>query len=154
MWPRIPLDRSQVKRRTEGTSRKPGRRSSQQPHLELLEDRQLLTATLQSIPNLSVPAQQGFTQPLLAAAHRRNARPANVHGHVQQSRYRRVDHSRSVLDARHQRTPTPSTPRIASPATLTFRVVQHLTPNTVKMIDQFTNDGYYVNTGKYFSCAS
>ena len=61
MWVRIRVDRSKVKRRTEATARKPGRRSSQQPHLEALEDRQLLTATLQSIPNLSVPAQQGFT---------------------------------------------------------------------------------------------
>ena len=67
MWVRIRVDRSQVKRHTEGTTRRPGRRSSQRPHLEVLEDRQLLTATLQPISNLTVPAQQGYTQPLLAA---------------------------------------------------------------------------------------
>ena len=114
MWVRIRVDRSQVKRRTEGTTRKPGRRSSQQPHLEVLEDRQLLTATLQADPNLTVPAQQGFTQPLLADARRHE--PPDLHGHVQQSRYRRVDHSRSVLERSAFRTPTPSHPRIASPA--------------------------------------
>ena len=34
--------------------------------------------------------------------------------------------------------------------TLTFQLFQNLTPNTVSMIEQFTNDGFYVNTGDYF----
>ena len=33
---------------------------------------------------------------------------------------------------------------------LTFQLFQNLTPNTVKMIEQFTNDGFYVNSGKNF----
>ena len=44
-----------------------GRRNARRPLLESLEDRQLLTASLQPISNLVVPAQQGYTQPLEAA---------------------------------------------------------------------------------------
>ena len=66
MWVRNPVDRCNLKRRTEGTSKRSVRRSSQQPRLEALEDRQLLTASLQPITNLSVPAQQGAVLPLLA----------------------------------------------------------------------------------------
>ena len=144
MWPRISLDRFQVKRRTEETSRKPGRRSSQQPHLELLEDRQLLTATLQAIPNLSVPAQQGFTQPLLAATGATNPQTFTVTSS-------NPDIAASIIQGQFWTLGIKNTdPANSFTGNLTFELFSSLTPNTVKMIDQFTNDGYYVNTGKYF----
>ena len=43
-----------------------------------------------------------------------------------------------------------TTPAENFTGSLTFQLFQNLTPNTVSMIEQFTNDGYYVNTGKYF----
>jgi cyclophilin family peptidyl-prolyl cis-trans isomerase len=147
MWPRISLDRSQVKRRTEGTSRKPGRRSSQQPHIELLEDRQLLTATLQSIPNLSVPAQQGYTQPLLAATGATNPQTFTVTSS-------NPDIAASIIQGQFWTLginyTDPTTPSNSFTGNLTFELFSNLTPNTVTMIDQFTNDGYYVNTGNFF----
>jgi cyclophilin family peptidyl-prolyl cis-trans isomerase len=147
MWPRIPLDRSQMKRRTEGTARQPGRRLSKQPHLELLEDRQLLTATLQSIPNLSVPAQQGFTQPLLAATGATNPQTFTVTSS-------NPDIAASIIQGQFWTLGINYTDPVTSSnsftGNLTFELFSNLTPNTVKMIDQFTNDGYYVNTGKFF----
>ena len=148
MWVRIRVNRSSVKRQAEGTSRKPGRRSSQQPQFEALEDRQLLTATLQSIPNLTVPAQQGYTQPLLAATGR--DQPPDFHRHLQQPGYRSLDHSRPVLDPRRFLHRPRSPPANSFTGSLTFQLFNSLTPNTVSMINEFTNDSYYVTTGKYF----
>src|SRR6516164_7489685 len=39
-------------------------RLARRPHPEVLEDRRLLTASLQPISNVTVPAQQGYTLPL------------------------------------------------------------------------------------------
>ena len=69
MWVRIQLGRFQVKLVTEwGVQRAPAPLEPAAAASKLLEDRQLLTATLQAIQNLTVPAQQGYTQPLLANA--------------------------------------------------------------------------------------
>ena len=147
MWVRIRLDRSKVKRHTEGTTRKPGRRSSQQPQLEVLEDRQLLTATLQAIPNLQVPAQQGYTVPLLADTGATNPQTFTVTSS-------NPDIAASIIQGQFWTLGVsytdPATPANNFTGTLTFELFSDLTPNTVKMINQFTNDGYYVNTGKYF----
>ena len=45
-----------------------GRALRREPVLEALEGRQLLTASLQSIAPITVPALQGYTVPLLAAS--------------------------------------------------------------------------------------
>jgi hypothetical protein len=58
----------------------------------------LLAATLQAIAPVTVPALQGDTIPLLADTGATNR--ADVHRHLQQSRYRRFDRNGSVLDAR------------------------------------------------------
>ena len=149
MWVRIRFNRSSVKRQAEGTGRKPGRRSSQQPQFEALEDRQLLTATLQSIPNLTVPAQQGYTQPLLAAT-ARNRAPATFT--VTSSN---PDIAASIIQGQYwtlgvsYTAPAGTTPASFT-GSLTFQLFNSLTPNTVSMINEFTNDSYYVTTGKYF----
>src|SRR5947208_2671376 len=64
MWDSIRRGRFQPRRSGEGTSSRAGRRSARQPLLEVLEDRQLLTASLAPISNLTIPAQQGYTLPL------------------------------------------------------------------------------------------
>ena len=55
--------------------------------------------------------------------------------------------------ARSGRSASPTTtrrPRRSFTGSLTFQLFQNLTPNTVNMIEQFTNDGFYVNSGDYF----
>jgi len=44
----------------------------------------------------------------------------------------------------------PNTASNSFTGSLTFQLFQNFTPNTVKMITQFTNDSYYVSTGKFF----
>ena len=147
MWLRIRADRSNVKRHAEGTTRKPGRRSSQQPQFEALEDRQLLTATLQSIPNLSVPAQQGFTQPLLADTGAAEPQTFTVTSS-------NPDIAASIIQGQYWTLGVsytdPLTPANSFTGSLTFQLFNDLTSNTVNMINEFTNDSYYVDTGKYF----
>ncbi len=112
-----------------------------------LEDRQLMTASLQAIPNDQRPGTQGYTVPLLAntapptprRSRSRRATPTSP---------RRSRKARSGPSA--SRTTTRRLQPTASPARLTFQLFQNLTPNTVNMIEQFTNDGFYVNSGNYF----
>ena len=144
---RIQLDRFRVKQRFQGASKKAPRRPSQQPHLEVLEERQLLTATLQAIQNLSVPAQQGYTQPLLANAGATNPQTFTVTSSNPDIAASIVQGQFWTLGIKYTDLTTSSNDFTGD---LTFELFSNLTPNTVKMIDQFTNDGYYVNTGKYF----
>src|SRR5207249_8802046 len=64
MWDSIRRGRFQPRWPDDGSSSRAGRRSTRQPLLEVLEDRQLLTASLAPISNLTIPAQQGYTLPL------------------------------------------------------------------------------------------
>ena len=147
MWVRIRVDRSKRKRHTEGTARRPGRRSSKQPHLEALEDRQLLTATLQAISNLAVPAQQGYTQPLLANPGATNPQAFTVTSSNPDIAASIVQGQFWTLGISYT---DPVTPTNSFTGNLTFELFKQLTPHTVTKIDQFTNDNYYVNTGKFF----
>ena len=61
-----------------GASTRPVRRVSCQPWLDLLENRQLLTASLQPIPAVTVPALQGYTVPLLANSGAKDAQTFTV----------------------------------------------------------------------------
>jgi cyclophilin family peptidyl-prolyl cis-trans isomerase len=149
MWLRIRVDGSNAKRQTGETTRKPGRRASQQPQIEALEDRQLLTATLQSISNLSVPAQQGYTVPLLA-----DTTPTPQPNQTFTVTSSNPDIAASIIQGQFWTLgisyTDPNTPANSFTGDLTFQLFNDLTPNTVKMINEFTNDSYYVDTGKYF----
>ncbi len=131
--------------RGEGT--RPVRRKSCGPSLDVLENRRLLTAFLQAIPAVTVPALQGYTVPLLANSGTTDAQTFTVTSS-------NPDISASVaqgpfwtLGVSYNDATIPSHSFTGS---LTFQLFQTLTPNTVKMITQFTNDGFYVNSGNYF----
>ncbi len=147
MWLRIRVDGSNAKRQAGETTRKPGRRASQQPQFEALEDRQLLTATLQSISNLTVPAQQGYTVPLLADSGQTTPQTFTVTSS-------NPDIAASIISGQFWTLGVsytdPNTPANSFTGDLTFQLFNDLTPNTVSMINEFTNDNYYVDTGKYF----
>ena len=115
MWVRIRVDRSSVKRQAAGDHQEaaaPLRASSRS--LEVLEDRQLLAATLQAISNLTVPAQQGLTLPLLAATGQTTPQTFTVTSS-------NPDIAASIISGHSgpwaSPTPTLSPPRTASPAT-------------------------------------
>jgi cyclophilin family peptidyl-prolyl cis-trans isomerase len=113
---------------------------------ESLEARQLLSASLGPIANLNVPALQGSTLPL------------NGSGTTDPQTFSAVSTNPDIAVSIVSTTfwnvgvsytdPTDSNNNITG--TLTFALFGSLTPHTVQMISQFTNDGYYVDTGKYF----
>ena len=150
MWDRIRGGRSQVERNTEGLNSRPGRRPSRRPLLEVLEDRQLLTsASLQPIANVTVPSLQGYTH---SPARRQPARPTR--------RPTRSPRATPISPRPSRQGPfwnvgvsytDPSNSANNFTGTLTYQLFQNLTPNTVSEISNLTNNGYFVNTGKYFS---
>jgi cyclophilin family peptidyl-prolyl cis-trans isomerase len=129
-----------------------GRRSARQPLLEALEDRQLLTASLAAISNLTVPAQQGYTVPLdgsgttdaqtfTVTSSNPNIAASIVSGPIWTVNVQYTD-------------PTNSQNNFSGP--LVFQLFNSaggtsLTTNTVSHIQQFTNDGYYTSTGKFIT---
>ena len=107
----------------------------------------MLTASLQAIPEVPVPALQGYDRPL--AREQRHHRPPDL----------TVTSSNPDIKASVAQGPfwtlgvsynDASTPTDSFTGSLTFQLFQNLTPNTVKMITQFTDDGFYVNSGNYF----
>jgi cyclophilin family peptidyl-prolyl cis-trans isomerase len=150
MWDRIRVVHSPVKRQGEGTVSRPGRRSCRQPLLEVLEERQLLTgpASLQPITSLSVPAQQGAVIALLAQSTTTDPQSFTVTSS-------QPDILASIVQGPFWNVGVSYTDPVTSAnsftGTLTFQLFQNLTPNTVNMITNFTNDSYYVNTGMFFS---
>ena len=138
---------SQGKRHIGGLIAKPGRRSHRSPQVEMLEDRQLLTASLQPITSFTVPALQGFTQPLLANT-----------GATDPQTFTVTSSNPDIAASIHTGPfwnigvsyTDPVTPANSFTGNLTFQLFQSLTPNTITMITQFVNDNYYVSTGKFF----
>jgi cyclophilin family peptidyl-prolyl cis-trans isomerase len=149
MWDRIRGSRSESKRHLAGVIAGPGRRANLRPLVEGLEDRQLLTsASLQPLPSLTVPAQQGYTLPLLANAGTTDAQTytvtssnPNISASVATGPFWNVGVSYT----------DPTNAANDFTGNLTFQLFQGLTPNTVSEISNLTNNGYYVNSGKFFS---
>jgi cyclophilin family peptidyl-prolyl cis-trans isomerase len=149
MWDRIRGSHSESKRHLAGMIAKPGRRAILRPLVEGLEDRQLLTsATLQPLSNLTVPAQQGYTLPLLANTGATDAQTytvtssnPNVTASIASGPFWNVGVSYT----------DPNNTSNDFSGNLTFQLFQGLTPNTVSEISNLTNNGYYVNSGKFFS---
>lgn len=115
--------------------------------LESLEDRKLLTASLASISNISVPAQMGYQVLLDGSGATGTSQQTfsvtssnpDITASVAQGPYFSVDVSHTAASASD----------ISFTGTLTMQLFQDLTPNTVKMIRQFVDDKYYV--GKDFT---
>jgi cyclophilin family peptidyl-prolyl cis-trans isomerase len=147
MWDRIRGGRSLVAGYTEGTIAKPLRKASRRPLVEILEQRQLPTASLQPITNLTVPAQQGYTQPLLAST---GATAPQTFTVTSSNPEVAVSIAQGPFWSVGVSYTDPNNSSNDFAGTLQFQLFQSLTPNTVSKIEQFTNDGYYVNTGKYF----
>ncbi len=147
MRERIRAALSQGKRHIGGLISRPSRRSRRLPQMEILEDRQLLTASLQPITNLTVPAQQGYTLPLLANTGATDDQTFTVTSSNPNIVASIAEGPFWTLGVSYT---DPSNSANDFTGNLTFDLFNGLTTNTVKMITQFTNDNYYVDTGKYF----
>ena len=147
MWDRSHGRRFLTATPDRGASTRPVRRLSCQPALDALEGRPLMTASLQGITNVSVPALQGYTVPVLANSGATDAQTYTVTSN-------NPDITASVAKGPFWTLGVSYTDSAASnesfTGSLTFQLFQNLAPHTVSMIEEFTNDGYYVNTGNYF----
>lgn len=148
MWEFIRTRRDRTQWPVTRTGSRQGRRSSHPLRLqpELLEDRVMMTASLQPITDLTVPALQGYTVPLDgsgttdAQTFTVTSSNPDIVATVPQPEFWTLGVSYT----------DPVTSTNSFTGSLTFELFPTLTPNTVAMITEFTNDGYYVNYGKYF----
>jgi cyclophilin family peptidyl-prolyl cis-trans isomerase len=135
------IGRPRSSRSASAASRRALRRS---PIGENLEDRQLLAA-LAPIPALSVPALQGYTLPLDGSG--------TTDAQTFTASSSNPDIAVSIVSTTFWTVGISYTDPVTSSnsftGTLTFALFGNLTPNTVKMISEFTNDNYYVNTGDF-----
>jgi cyclophilin family peptidyl-prolyl cis-trans isomerase len=133
--------------------RRDPRRHRNRPIPEILEDRRLL-ASLAGIANLTVPAQQGYALSLDGSGTTdaqnftitRTSGSANITADI-------VSGPFWTLNVQYT-DPTNAQNDFSGP--LVFQLFNNagstsLTPHTVSMFQQFTNDGYYTNTGKYIT---
>src|SRR5262245_1140552 len=146
MWHRIRESRFHTRRSTTETDSRPRRRAALHPFREILEDRELMTASLAPLPSITVPAQLGFQVALDGSG---NSNPSqtytvtsdnpNIIATIAQGTF-------WTLNVQHNSSGA-GDPAFAG--ALTFQLFQDLTPNTVAHIEQFTTDGYY--NGKDFT---
>ena len=112
---------------------------------ECLEDRHLLAASLAPIPNASVPSLQGLTIPLDGSG---TPDPQTF-----SATSTNPDIAVSIASTTFWSVGISYTDPVNSnnsfTGTLTFALFGNLTPNTAKMITEFTSDNYYVNSGKF-----
>jgi cyclophilin family peptidyl-prolyl cis-trans isomerase len=131
----------------EVTGSRSARRTAQRPLVEVLEGRQLL-ASLEPISNLTVPSQQGYTVPLNGSGTTDDqtftvsSSNPDIAASIGQGPFWTVN-----VQYTDTNTSVGGPPSFSGP--LVFQLFQNLTPNTVSMITQFTNDGYY--NGKHFT---
>jgi cyclophilin family peptidyl-prolyl cis-trans isomerase len=113
--------------------------------VEVLEGRQLLTASLQPIASFSVPAQMGYQLPLDGSG---DTDPSQTYTATSSNPNIKVSVAQGpfwTLTVSH--TAANSSDVTFTNAPMTFQLFQSLTPNTVARITNFTNSGYYV--GKF-----
>ena len=148
MWDRIKVVHSQAKRQVAEAISKPGRRPGRQPRLELLENRQLLTASLSPITSMNVTTQEGAVVALLAQSVTGNhpqtftvtSSQPNILASIVQGPFWNMGVSYT----------DPANSLNSFTGTLTFQLFSQLTPNTVNMITTFSNENYFATTGKFF----
>ena len=119
------------------------------PRVEGLEERQLLAA-LGAIPDLNVPALQGYTQPLDGSG--------TTDPQTFSATSSNPDISVSIISTTFWTVGVsytdPSNSHNSFTGTLTFALFGILTPKTVAMITEFTTDGYYTSTSHFINRVS
>jgi cyclophilin family peptidyl-prolyl cis-trans isomerase len=143
MWDRIRNSTFRAGRGTTGPHLHPhpAARSRRRPLVEVLENRELMTASLTSIPDQSVPAKLGLQLTLNGSASGATSQTftatsdnPNIHVSVAQGPFWTVTVSHNSSGA--------GDPQINNQS-MTFQFFQDLTPQTVARITNLTDQGYY-----------
>jgi cyclophilin family peptidyl-prolyl cis-trans isomerase len=141
MWNHICQNRSESRRLVTTAVSRPRRQRALQPLPDVLEDRQLLAASLAPISNLAVPAQLGYQAPLNGSG---NSDPSQTYTATSDNPDILVSVAQGpfwTVTVSHQ--PADSSDVTINNESMTFQLFQDLTPNTVNRITNLTNSGYY-----------
>lgn len=141
MWDRIRNGTFLARKQTIGTQVQSSRRAGRRPSVEVLENRDLMTASLAPITNFSIPSQLGFQLPLDGSGSNASKQTftvtssnPNIKVSVAQGQFWTVTVSHNSSGS--------NDPQINN-ETMTFQLFQDLTPQTVSRITNLTNQNYY-----------
>ncbi len=126
----------------QGAGSRPGSRHARhQPLVEVLEGRQLLTASLAAIPNITVPSLLGYQQPLDGSG---NTDPSQTYTATSSNPNIKVSIAQGqfwTLTVSH--TAANSSDVTINNESMTFQLFGDLTPQTVARVTTLTSDNYY-----------
>jgi cyclophilin family peptidyl-prolyl cis-trans isomerase len=147
MWDRIWYANALLNRQIPRQQAQPTCRSRRRPLVEVLEGRQLLTASLAPLSNISVPAQLGFQVSLNGSG---NSNPTQTYTVTSDNpKIAATIASGPYWTFNVQHTASSQPGDISFAGALTFQLFEDLTPNTVANITKFTTAGWY--NGKDFT---
>ncbi|WP_206108088.1 peptidylprolyl isomerase [Paludisphaera soli] len=149
MWHRVfrrnpSLARSQAS----GAPQNAAQRSKRRPALEPLETRQLMTASLAPIPDVAAPAGQGYQLALDGSASNAPSQTFTATSDNPNIKVDVADGQFWTIHVQHLSSETGDPTILNEP--MTFQFFPEVAPNTVERITNFSNNGYYVNTGRFF----
>lgn len=149
MWDRIMRKAPFIaKTTTDESARRATRRSKRRPAIESLETRQLLTASLAPIADVVAPAGQGYQLTLDGSG---TSSPRQIFTASSDNPNIKVNVANGqfwTLDVLHL-AEGPDDVTIMNES-MTFQFFPEIAPNTVDRITNFSNTGYYTNTGRFF----
>lgn len=148
MWHRILRRRPFLADPQAGGAAPHATRIRRRPAVESLEGRRLMTASLAPIPDVAAPSGQGYQLALDGSASRATTQTFTAtsdNPHIQVS----VANGQFwTIDIQHL-SAGGSDPNIINEP-MTFQFFPNVAPQTVQRITNFSNDGYYVDKGRYF----
>lgn len=149
MWDRIVRKNPLLaKAQANGSRQHAAQRSKRRPALEALETRELMTASLAPIADVSVPAAQGY-QLTLDGSQSGAAKQIftatsdnpNVKVNIAQGQFWTINVTHLAANAN-------DVTIINEP--MTFQFFPEFAPKTVERITNFSDTGYYTDTGRFF----
>lgn len=123
-------------------------RMKRRPALESLEGRELMTASLAPIPDVAAPSGQGYQLALDGSASGATSQAFTATSDNPNIQVSVANGQFWTLDILHLSSGAGDPEIINEP--LTFQFFPDVAPKTVARITNFSNDGYYVDKGKYF----
>ena len=153
MWDRIWNGTLPPRRQDSRIPAHPATRSRRRPLVERLEDRQLMTASLAPLTNITVPSQMGFQQPLNGSGNTNGTQTYTVSSDNPDIAATVAQGQFWTLLVSHA--PANSTDITINNEPLTFQFFQNQAPQTVSRITNLTNgsltgSNYFTTTGKFF----
>ncbi len=148
MWHRILWKRPLAAGPLAGGPAAHATRVKRRPSLESLEGRQLLTASLAPIADVATTAGQGYQLTLDGSASGAATQKFTASSDNPDIKVAVADGQFWTIDVQHLSAGAGDPTILNEP--LTFQFFPQVAPQTVDRITNFSNDGYYVDTGRYF----